>query len=63
LVASLNHHFAFYESIQLSDLNGERFIVRTHCKAFDSTTKLLLNVEYAHRKSIGLTKTIVLSHW
>jgi DNA-binding transcriptional LysR family regulator len=42
LVASLNHRFAFYESIQLSDLNGERFIVRTHCEAFDSTRKLLL---------------------
>jgi DNA-binding transcriptional LysR family regulator len=42
LVASLNHRFAFYKSIQLSDLNGELFIVRTHCEAFDSTRKLLL---------------------
>lgn len=41
LVVSLNHRFTFYESIQLSDLNGERFIVRTHCEAFDSTRKLL----------------------
>jgi DNA-binding transcriptional LysR family regulator len=41
LVVSLNHRFASYESIQLSDLNGERFIVRTHCESFDSTTKLL----------------------
>ena len=41
LVVSLNHRFAPYESIQLSDLNGERFIVRTHCETFDSTTKLL----------------------
>jgi DNA-binding transcriptional LysR family regulator len=41
LVASLNHSFAFYESIELSDLNGEPFIVRTHCEAFDSTRKLL----------------------
>jgi DNA-binding transcriptional LysR family regulator len=41
LVVSLNHRFAFYESIQLSDLNGERFIVRTHCETFGSTTKLL----------------------
>lgn len=41
LVVSLNHRFAFYESVQLSDLNGERFIVRTHCEMFDSTTKLL----------------------
>jgi DNA-binding transcriptional LysR family regulator len=41
LVVSLNHRFAFYESIQLSDLNGEHFIVRTHCETFDSTTKLL----------------------
>jgi DNA-binding transcriptional LysR family regulator len=36
-----NHRFAFYESVQLSDLNGERFIVRTRCEAFDSTRKLL----------------------
>ena len=41
LVASLRHRFAYYESIQLSDLNGERFIVRTRCEAFDSTRKLL----------------------
>lgn len=41
LVVSLNHRFAFDESIQLSDLNGERFIVRTHCETFESTTKLL----------------------
>ena len=41
LVVSLNHRFAFYESIQLSDLNGEHFIVRTQCETFDSTTKLL----------------------
>jgi DNA-binding transcriptional LysR family regulator len=34
LVVGLNHRFASYESIQLSDLNGERFIVRTHCEAF-----------------------------
>ena len=41
LVVGLNHRFASYESIELSDLNGERFIVRTHCETFDSTTKLL----------------------
>jgi DNA-binding transcriptional LysR family regulator len=41
LVVSLNHRFAFYDSIQLSDLNGERFIVRTHCEGYDSTRKLL----------------------
>jgi DNA-binding transcriptional LysR family regulator len=41
LVVSLKHRFASYESIQLSDLNGERFIVRTHCETYDSTTKLL----------------------
>jgi len=40
LVVGLNHHFASYESIQLSDLNGERFIVRTNCEIFDSTRKL-----------------------
>jgi DNA-binding transcriptional LysR family regulator len=41
LVVSLNHRFAHYESVQLSDLNRERFIVRTHCETFGSTTKLL----------------------
>jgi DNA-binding transcriptional LysR family regulator len=41
LVASFNHRFAFYQSIQLSDLSGEPFIVRTHCEGFDSTRKLL----------------------
>jgi len=41
LVVGLNHRFASYESIQLSDLNGERFILRTHCETFDRTTKLL----------------------
>lgn len=40
LMVGLNHRFASYESIQLSDLNGERFIVRTHCETYDSTTKL-----------------------
>jgi DNA-binding transcriptional LysR family regulator len=40
-VVNLNHRLAVYESVQLSDLNGERFIVRTHCETFDSTTKLL----------------------
>lgn len=40
LMVGLNHRFALCESIQLSDLNGERFIVRTHCETFDSTTKL-----------------------
>jgi DNA-binding transcriptional LysR family regulator len=42
LVVSLRHRFAFYESIQLSDLNGQRFIVRTHCEGYESTGKLLL---------------------
>lgn len=42
LVVSLKHRFANCESIQLSDLNGERFIVRTHCETFNSTTKLLV---------------------
>jgi DNA-binding transcriptional LysR family regulator len=42
LVVGLKHRFAFYESIQLSDLNGERFIVRTHCEGYESTRKLLL---------------------
>jgi DNA-binding transcriptional LysR family regulator len=41
LVVSLAHRFASYESVQLSDLNGEPFIVRTHCETFDNTTKLL----------------------
>jgi DNA-binding transcriptional LysR family regulator len=41
LVVGLNHRFASYESIQLSDLDGERFIVRTHCETFNSTSKIL----------------------
>jgi DNA-binding transcriptional LysR family regulator len=41
LVVSLQHRFASCRSIQLSDLNGERFIVRTHCETFHDTTKLL----------------------
>jgi DNA-binding transcriptional LysR family regulator len=41
LVVALNHRFASYESVQLSDLDGERFIVRTHCETFANTTKLL----------------------
>jgi DNA-binding transcriptional LysR family regulator len=41
LVVSLSHRFASYESVQLSDLSGEPFIVRSHCETFQSTTKLL----------------------
>jgi DNA-binding transcriptional LysR family regulator len=41
LVVSLNHRFASCDSVQLSDLNGEPFIVRSHCETFQSTTKLL----------------------
>jgi DNA-binding transcriptional LysR family regulator len=41
LVVALNHRFAFHENVQLSDLNGERFIIRTHCEAYDSTTKVM----------------------
>ena len=41
LVVSRQHHLASHRSIQLSDLNGERFIVRTHCETFRDTTKLL----------------------
>lgn len=41
LVVSLQHRFASYRSIQLSDLSGERFIVRTHCETFRDTTRLL----------------------
>jgi DNA-binding transcriptional LysR family regulator len=41
LVVGLNHRFAAYESVQLSDLNDECFIVRTHCETFDATTMLL----------------------
>jgi DNA-binding transcriptional LysR family regulator len=39
----------FYESVQLSDLNGERFIVRTHCEMFDSATKLMAEQEIRPR--------------
>ena len=41
LMASVHHRFANCESIELSDLKGERFIVRTHCEGYDSTRKLL----------------------
>ena len=41
LVVSLQHRLASHRSVQLSDLNGERFIVRTHCETFRDTTKLL----------------------
>lgn len=41
LVVSTEHRFASYPSVQLSDLNGERFIVRTHCETFHDTTKVL----------------------
>jgi DNA-binding transcriptional LysR family regulator len=41
LAVSLQHRLASQRSVQLSDLNGERFIVRTHCEAFRDTTKLL----------------------
>jgi DNA-binding transcriptional LysR family regulator len=41
LVVDLNHRFASRDSIQLAELEGERFIVRTHCETFDTTTKLL----------------------
>jgi DNA-binding transcriptional LysR family regulator len=41
LVVSLQHRFASCRNIELSDLNGERFIVRTHCETFRDTTKLL----------------------
>lgn len=40
-VVSRQHRFASHRSIQLSDLNGERFIVRTHCETFRETSKLL----------------------
>lgn len=41
LVVGLHHRFAQIESISLEDLREERFIVRTHCEAFSSTTRLL----------------------
>src|ERR1700739_708223 len=34
LAVSLQHRFASCRNIELSDLNGERFIVRTHCETF-----------------------------
>jgi DNA-binding transcriptional LysR family regulator len=41
LVVGLRHRFAACESIALDDLQGEPFIVRSHCETFASTTKLL----------------------
>jgi DNA-binding transcriptional LysR family regulator len=41
LVVGLEHPFASCRSIQLSDLDGQCFIVRTHCETFQDTTKLL----------------------
>jgi len=62
LVVSLNHRFAFYESIKLSDLNGERFIARSHCEAFDSTRKLLAQRGIRSQVVCRTYQTIVLSH-
>ncbi|WP_232627722.1 LysR family transcriptional regulator [Methylobacterium sp. Leaf118] len=41
VVVSLSHRFASCDSIALDDLQGEPFIVRSHCETFASTTKLL----------------------
>jgi DNA-binding transcriptional LysR family regulator len=41
LVVGLGHRFATAESISIDELQGEAFIVRSHCETFASTTKLL----------------------
>lgn len=41
LVVGHGHRFASLDSISLEQLHGERFIVRTHCETFDSTTQIL----------------------
>src|SRR5260221_1856982 len=41
LVVCLRHRFATAESICINELQGEAFIVRSHCETFASTTKLL----------------------
>jgi DNA-binding transcriptional LysR family regulator len=41
LVVGLQHRFAMVDSISLDELEGEPFIVRTHCETFAATTQLL----------------------
>jgi DNA-binding transcriptional LysR family regulator len=41
LVVGLRHRFATVKSISIDELQGEAFIVRSHCETFASTTKLL----------------------
>lgn len=41
LVVGRGHRFAGSDGITLDQLHGERFIVRTHCETFDSTTQAL----------------------
>jgi DNA-binding transcriptional LysR family regulator len=41
LVVGLRHRFATAKSISIDELQGEAFIVRSHCETFASTTKLL----------------------
>ncbi len=43
LVVGLRHRFSASDSIDLEELRGEAFIVRTHCETFASTTKLLVD--------------------
>ena len=41
LVVGLRHRFATAKSVSVDELQGEAFIVRSHCETFASTTKLL----------------------
>ncbi len=41
LVVGLQHRFAMVDNISLDELQGEPFIVRTHCETFAATTQLL----------------------
>jgi DNA-binding transcriptional LysR family regulator len=43
LVVGLRHRFATVDSIAIEELQGEAFIVRSHCETFASTTKLLMD--------------------
>jgi DNA-binding transcriptional LysR family regulator len=43
LMVGLQHRFATADSISLDELQGEKFIVRTHCETFAATTQLLFD--------------------
>ncbi len=40
LVVGIDHRFALQDSVSMEDLQGERFIVRTHCETYKATTQI-----------------------